>query len=491
MAPAPETVTRHGRIRGTETPKGIAVFRGIPYAAPPFGPLRFQAPQPAPAWDGVRDATGFGPTAPKGGYAPPFDVLLPDPVIPGDDCLNLNVWTPSLDGGAPVMVWLHGGAFLNGSSAVPMYDGTAFARDGVVCVSANYRLGSDGYLSLDGVPDNRGTLDQIAALQWVRDNIASFGGDPGRVTVFGESAGAMSIAHLLATPAARGLFHRAILQSGAHGLAVRPATARRIAAHFAATLGIEPTAEAFAAVPLKRLGTAQTALRAEAATRPDPDLWGDAALTKIPFAPVADDPAALPAATDPGIPLLLGSTTEEYRLFTVPTGVIDLVSEPWLRQAAAGYGLDPDTAVPVYAAARPGAGPGDLLSAILTDWFFRIPAVRLAEAARQAHVYEFGWRSSAYDGRLGACHGSEIPFVFDTLTTGGAGPLLGPAPAPQELADAMHAAWVAFAATGDPGWPVYTPGQRTTLHFGSPDPAVPRLVDDPHPAERVLWDGVR
>ncbi|WP_176735789.1 carboxylesterase family protein, partial [Actinacidiphila rubida] len=203
--------------------------------------------------------------------------------------------------------------------------GTAFARDGVVCVSVNYRLGTDGYLALDGAPDNRGVLDQIAALAWVRDNIAAFGGDPDRVTVFGESAGAMSIAFLLAAPAARGLFHRAILQSGAHGLTVRPGTARRIAAHFAAGLGIEPTAEAFAAVPLDRLGPAQTALRAEAGARPDPALWGEAARTMIPFAPVADDPAALQAATDPGVPLLVGSTTEEYRLFTVPTGAIGLV----------------------------------------------------------------------------------------------------------------------------------------------------------------------
>ncbi|MBY8882060.1 carboxylesterase/lipase family protein [Actinacidiphila acidipaludis] len=488
---APETFTRHGRIRGTETAKGLAVFRGIPYAAPPFGPLRFRAPRPAPAWDGVRDATAFGPTAPKGGYAPPFDVLLPDPVVPGEDCLNLNVWTPSLDGRAPVMVWLHGGAFLNGSSAVPTYDGAAFARDGVVLVSANYRLGTDGYLALDGAPDNRGVLDQIAALRWVRDNIAAFGGDPGRVTVFGESAGAMSIAYLLAEPAARGLFHRAILQSGAHGLTVRPGTARRIAAHFAGTLGIEPTAEAFAAVPPDRLGQAQTALRADLAAHPDPAVWGEAVRTMIPFAPVADDPAAMAAATDPEVPLLVGSTTEEYRLFTVPTGAVDAVGEARLRQVAAVYGLDPDTALPVYAAARPGAGPGDLISALLTDWFFRIPAVRLAESVRRAHVYEFGWRSSAYEGKLGACHGSELPFVFDNLGISGAGTLLGPAPAPQALADAMHGAWVAFATTGDPGWPAYTAERRATLHFGGPDPAVPRLVDDPLPAERALWDGVR
>jgi len=493
---APEGVTRQGRVRGTRGPHGVEVFRGIPYAAPPFGPRRFTAPQPAPAWDGVRDATAFGPTAPKDGYAPPFDALLPEPSFAGEDCLNLNVWTPAVDGRAPVMVWLHGGAFVNGSGAVPSHDGTAFARDGVVCVTANYRLGTDGYLALDGVPDNRGVLDQIAALRWVRDNIAAFGGDPDRVTVAGESAGAMSIAFLLAVPAARGLFHRAILQSGAHGMTVRPATARRITARFAAMLDIEPTAAAFAALPVAALGPAQTLLRAEAAAGADPALWGETALTMLPFAPVADDPAAVRAATDPGVPLLVGSTTEEYRLFTVPTGVVDRVSAARLRQTAARYGLDPDAALPVYAAGRPGASPGDLMSAILTDWFFRIPALRLAEEAHRAHVYEFGWRSRACDGRLGACHGSDVPFVFDTLAaaaggTGTGGGLLGPGPAPQALADAMHAAWVAFVTGGDPGWPAYTPERRATVHFGVPDPAVPRLLDDPRAAERALWDGVR
>src|SRR5215218_6876030 len=215
-----ETVVRttQGAVRG-RTADGVAAFKGIPYAAPPFGADRFAPPRPAAPWDGVRDALAYGPTAPHPGYAPPYDLLLPDPIIPGEDCLNLNVWTPDPGaGGLPVMVWIHGGAFVNGSGAVPTYDGTRFARDGVVLVTLNYRLGDDG-------ANDRGLLDQLAALEWVRDNVAAFGGDPGRVTVFGESAGAMSVGALLACPRAEGLFARAIAQSGAGHHAITPPTA--------------------------------------------------------------------------------------------------------------------------------------------------------------------------------------------------------------------------------------------------------------------------
>jgi para-nitrobenzyl esterase len=454
------------------------------------------APQPPARWDGVRDATAFGPTAPKGRYAPPFDVLLPDPGIAGEDCLNLNVWTPDTAGSAPVMVWLHGGAFMNGSGSLPLYDGAAFARDGVVCVTVNYRLGTDGYLALEGAPDNRGVLDQIAALEWVRDNIAAFGGDPGRVTVFGESAGAMSIGVLLTAPGARGLFRRAILQSGATHHTVSPETARKVAAHFAAQLGVRPTAADFAALPLERLLPAQTALRTAVTANPDPGLWGDVALNAMPFEPVAGTPstaavgAHLPGA-DCGVELLIGTTTEEYRLFTVPGGVIDYIDEPRLRAAAARYGLDPDTALPLYAAGRPGATAGDLFTAVLTDWFFRIPAIRLAESVSHAHVYEFGRRSTAFAGRLGACHASEIAFVFDNLAAPGESGLLGEDP-PQPLADAMHAAWVSFAVDGDPGWAAYDTRDRTTMVFGgADDPVRAEPVRDPRADERALWDGVR
>ncbi|NEC02399.1 carboxylesterase family protein, partial [Streptomyces anulatus] len=209
--------TVHGAVRGA-VERGVAVFRGIPYAAPPVGARRFRVPGPPEPWTGVREAVAYGPTAPKRPYAPPLDRLLPDPAVPGDGCLNLNVWTPSPGAGAaglPVLVWIHGGSLTHGSSAVPVYDGSAFARDGVVLVSVNYRLGVEGFGVFPDAPANRGLLDQLAALEWVRDNIAAFGGDPDRVTVAGESAGAVSIAALLASPRSAGLLRRAVLQSGA------------------------------------------------------------------------------------------------------------------------------------------------------------------------------------------------------------------------------------------------------------------------------------
>ncbi|NEB57330.1 carboxylesterase family protein, partial [Streptomyces griseus] len=212
---SPRALTVHGTVRGA-VERGVAVFRGIPYAAEPVGALRFRAPAPPEPWTGVRETVAYGPTAPKRPYAPPLDRLLPDPAVPGDGCLNLNVWTPSPGRGTtglPVLVWIHGGSLVHGSSAVPVYDGSAFARDGVVLVSVNYRLGVEGFGVLPDAPANRGLLDQLAALEWVRDNIAAFGGDPDRVTVAGESAGAVSVAALLASPRSAGLLRRAVLQS--------------------------------------------------------------------------------------------------------------------------------------------------------------------------------------------------------------------------------------------------------------------------------------
>jgi len=198
--------TTNGPVRG-RIENGIAVFRGIPYAAAPFGEHRFRAPAPHAPWTEELDCSRFGATAPKPPYPDVVAGLLPEPVVAGEDCLNLNVWTPDPDAvGLPVFVWVHGGAFQNGSSAVPVYDGSAFARDGVVAVTINYRLGVDGFLRIPDRPDNRGLLDQVAALEWVRDNVSAFGGDPGNVTIAGESAGAMSVSTLCAMPAARGLF---------------------------------------------------------------------------------------------------------------------------------------------------------------------------------------------------------------------------------------------------------------------------------------------
>jgi para-nitrobenzyl esterase len=489
--------TRHGAVRGRMV-DGIAVFKGIPYAAPPFGANRLQPPQPVEAWEGVRDALDYGPTVPKPPYFPPFDVLLPEPAIEGQDCLNLNVWTPEIgQANLPVMVWIHGGAFANGSGAVSLYDGSHFARDGVVCVTINYRLGSDGFLYLGDENANRGLLDQIAALTWVQENIAAFGGDPQNVTIFGESAGGMSVATLLSMPRAAGLFRRAIPQSGAGHHVISPATGAYISRYLAEKLGIEPTWEAFAAVPLDRLIAAQLELGADVFNNPDPWRWGEVAGNLMPFEPVVDG-ETLPVRPIDGIvggagssiDILIGTNTEEELLFFVPNGAINYVNEDALEQAIAAYGLPVQETLAVYRATWPDAGPGELLTAIITDWFFRIPAIRVAEAhtrgSGSTYMYEFAWRSPKFDGRLGACHSLEIPFVFDVIDNPEAEPVLGANP-PQEIADAMHAAWVAFAKNGDPGWPQYDLSRRATMRFDTPS----ELVEDPRASERKLWEGKR
>ncbi|GAA2573465.1 carboxylesterase/lipase family protein [Pseudonocardia hydrocarbonoxydans] len=481
--------TRSGEVRGTVAP-GVAAFLGIPYAAAPSGPLRFREPAPVPPWEGVRDATEHGPTAPAPGYPAPFSDLLPVVRVPGEEILNLDVWTPDPSAtGLPVMVWIHGGAFVNGSNSIPVYDGSAFARDGVVLVSVNYRLGAEGFLHLPDAPPNRGLLDQVAALRWVRDEIAAFGGDPDAVTVFGESAGAMSVGALLAMPSARGLFRRAILQSGAAHHALGAATASKVTGYLAEDVGVEPTAAGFAAVPPVRLVAGQQALSAQAATQPDPARWGEITLNAMVFEPVVDGevlPAlpieAVAAGAGADVELLVGSNRDEHRFFLVPTGAADRVTDAALAAVAGAYRL-PDGALDAYRAERPGDPPGLVLADVMSDWFFRIPALRLAEATGRAHVYEFDWVTPVLDGRLGSCHALELGFVFDTLA---AATDLGGGDAPQELATQMHAAWVAFARTGDPGWPPYTQG-RAVRRFGD----VVETVADPRGGIRELWTGIR
>ncbi|HVK39990.1 MAG TPA: carboxylesterase/lipase family protein [Candidatus Kapabacteria bacterium] len=495
--------TRHGRVRGAVV-DGVCAFKGIPYAAPPFGANRFRPPQPPEPWGGTRDALEFGPKVPQVPFPPPWDVLLKDEVDIGEDCLTLNVWSRDLaTADQPVIVWIPGGMFESGTAAMRAYDGSRFARDGVVCVTINYRVGAEGFLHLAGETANVGLLDQLAALEWVRENIAGFGGDAGNVTVVGESAGAMSIGTMMAMPRAAGLFRRAIVESGGAHMVASLQTAAIVARSLAARLGIEPTREAFAAVPVERMLIAEAELKAELTTNPDPTRWGmELLLTMLPWQPVVDG-EVIPArpidriteGVGATIDLMVGSNLDESNFFLVPGGMIDQIAEPQLAMMAAAYGLEPEPALSAYRALRPGAGVGELFSTIQTDWLFRIPALRMAEAhakhrAASTYMYEFAWRSKQYGGRLGACHGLEIPFAFDTLPEsdphGEPDPLLG-ADVPRALARTMHAAWVSFASYGFCDWPPFDLATRATMRFDT----ISSVVNDPLAAQRAVWVGVR
>jgi para-nitrobenzyl esterase len=497
MTQQPVVRLRGGAVRGTVSARVLACL-GIPYAAPPFGANRMRPPQPVQPWAGVRDATAFGPTVPKGDYPPQYAALFPEVVIPGEECLNLNVWTPDIGAsGLPVLVWIHGGSFMNGSSSVGEYDGATFARDGVVCVSINYRLAAEGFLFLGDGLANLGLLDQVAALRWVQENISRFGGDPARVTVAGESAGAMSVTTLLSMPLASGLFAQAITESGAGAHTLTAAEGQLVGGYLAEALGVPADREAIRAVPLDKLVQAASDLVVEVQTAPDPARWGQLSLSLLPFAPVVDG-SVLPAAPLPAIragqggdvPLLTGTNRDEARLFLVAAGTIGLIDEPTLAAVAGAYGLSGD-GLAVYRANRPSGGAGDVLAAVITDWFFRVPAIRVAEAHCAASragtwMYRFDSPEPRDNHGLGACHGAELPFVFDTITRGEVRPRLGDAPS-QAVADRVHRVWVEFVSSGDPGWAPYDPVGRTT---GLLTESV-LAVDDPAGDERALWEAIR
>lgn len=498
MATAPPIVTTtSGPVEGRTVDHGVLRFAGIPYAAAPFGANRMQPPQPAPSWDGVRDAGEFGPTVPKGDYPPAYARILHEVTIPGDDCLNVNVWTPDIAGSRPVLVWIHGGSFMNGSNSVAEYDGTAFARDGVVLVSVNYRLAAEGFLFLgDGIA-NIGLQDQIAALRWVRENIAAFGGDPDRVTVAGESAGAMSVSTLLAMPAANGLFAQVITQSGATAHTLTPETATTVGRRLAEVLGVEPTRAAITALPIEQVSKSAADLVTEVQTGGDPATWGSLALTLLPFAPVLDestlpvDPLeAISNGVSDDVRVLTGTTRDESRLFLVAPGAIDYVDDAALVASAGAYGLSED-GVNVYRANRPAGSPGDVMAALVTDWFFAVPAQRVAEARvnrgqAPTWMYRFDLLSPTDNANLGSAHATEIPFVFDTIGFPSSAGLVGSHPS-QAAADAIHRVWVDFVTTGDPGWAAYDLERRTVGLLTESVTA----TSDPNSDERRLWDGIR
>jgi para-nitrobenzyl esterase len=502
----PLATTKSGVVRGT-VEQGVTTFLGIPYAAPPIGTRRFVAPVAPQSWDGVREAGAFSPTPPQVDLSSQrFPGLDLSPISgeswrKGDDYLTVNVWTPDPGTrGLPVMVFIYGGAFVLGGSSTALYNGRAFARDGVVLVSFNYRLGIEGFLPLAGGRTNVGLRDQIAALTWVQENIASFGGDPQNVTVFGESAGALSVATLLAIPSARGLFRRAISQSGGGLHTMSLEQAGRVSARLSEVLGVPATREGFSSLTLEQIVAAQAQLlpgSIEFRTAENPDPTGG--LTS--FLPVRDGDLlsaqpvdALKQWASAGVDVLAGTNTQEMNLYYVPSGVVSAIdSDQKLVASIQGRHPQPEKLVAVYRASRPQAQPGELFSAIMTDWMFHIPTVRLAEARSsqpaRTYLYEFAWSSPACDGKLGACHGLELGFVFDTLDTPGLrGPagMVGENP-PGELATRLHQTWITFATTGDPGWPTYSTEQRSVMHIAE----AWEVLTDPDRGERQAWDGAR
>ncbi len=396
-----------GRVRG-RTEDGLAVFRGMPFARPPVGEHRLSAPQPVEPWDGVREAAAFGPPPPRSGVLGAS--ATPDT---DGDWLTVNVWTP--DGGgarAPVMVWIYGGGYVSGWSGDPVFDGGALARDGVVVVTFNYRLSAEGFGVFTGAPANRGLLDQAAALRWVRDNIAAFGGDPDRVTVFGESSGAGSIAALMAMPSAAGLFQRAIAQS-VPGVYFSEALATDIAAAIAGQLGLPPSARELALLSPSRLNDAADAVAGSMTANPR---WGHASHVQTPFAPVVDGEVlpsapwkALAGGAASGVELIVGHTRDEYRLIMALTGRLGEITAEQADAALRLLAPDPDA----YRDAYPAAGAERLYELVHSDWLFRMPSLRLAEAHEvhgPTYLYELTWNAPGMGGEtLGACHGLGVP----------------------------------------------------------------------------------
>jgi para-nitrobenzyl esterase len=464
----PVVPTTSGAVRGQVTPAGVALFRGIPYAAAPDGDLRFAEPVPAPPWEDVRDTQRPGPTAPQRRHDVPGIDLSPISGAgwrPGPEYLTVDVWTPQLDAaGLPVLVFVHGGAFLGGTGSAAAYDGTAFARAGAVLVTVQYRLGIDGFLPVDGGATNLGLRDQLAALRWVQENITAFGGDPGNVTLFGAASGAVSVACLLGSPLSPGLFHRAIVQSGHPDMVRDGVQARRLAKVVADELKAEPTAEAFRKVSTEQLLDAQDAvLRPGGAPDLRDALGYDRGYGLSPFLPVVGDDVlpqhpgkAIRAGASADVDLIAGSCSEEMRLFLVPSGALEAVTDDQAIASLAVSHPDPAGILHAYGLGTDRTA-GEVLVEALTDLVFRDGVRDLANNhTGRTYRYEFEWGSPLLEGRLGACHGLELPFVFDALgALSGPRGLLGEH-APRELARDLNSAWHRFAATGAPGWAEYT-----------------------------------
>ena len=501
--------TAYGKLRGALEDEVVS-YLGIPYARAPLAELRFCLPRPPKAWSGIRTSGEFGPIAPQPGFG--LGSYVPgDPTTQDEDCLTLNIWAPQHQvAPCPVMVFFHGGSYLTGSGSGVMYRGAALARRGVAVVTFNYRLGALGFLAhpqlFEDEPSeglgNWGLFDQLAALGWIRDNIAAFGGDAGRITCFGESAGAMSIADLLGSPLAEGLFHRAILQSGSV-LVDSAGTAASTAERFRDALGLAKLSRrSLVGVPLQELLAAQV----EASSFQSGDL--------MPFKPVIDGrllpehPArSIAKGASRAIDVMVGTNRDEFKFFSFAAPQLQEIDEEMLQEVVGGYvsrhlfsGIPP-TAEEIISCYREQrcqrqepSRPRDLLDAIATDVIFRLPSLRLAES-RQAgpgrtYCYLFEWASPFAGGALGACHGLELPFVFNTLDNPVIAAFAGGSSDALTLADNMQRAWAGFASGGDPSheqlgrWEEYGGGRRSTMVLGP----LSQLQDAPLEIERRFWE---
>ncbi|MFD5321943.1 carboxylesterase/lipase family protein [Streptomyces sp. NPDC127098] len=482
--------TTSGRVRGRAAGDGVVAVLGIPYAAAPFGVRRFREPEPARAWAGVRDGTAFGPVAPQSAELPGSPVWRPG----DEDVLSVNVWVPerAAGGALPVFFWIHGGAYTFGSSAQPDFDGTALARAGLVVVSCNYRVGFEGFGRVSGFPDNRGLLDQVAALCWVRENIAVFGGDPGNVTVAGHSAGGGSVACLMAMERARGLFRRAIahsVPSAFHTVGLAAAVAERIAA----VAGVAPTAEGLLSVSPEALVSASDEVAAGCGSDP---VTAVEAFDPVLFQPVvegevlaADPLRVLASGAARGVDLLVCHTVEEYWFLHAVGAVREVASEAELAHFAKALGL-PARLVDDYRSLMPGAPVLDRYLAIFGDARFGEYTTRLAEQHARAGGRAYLARFARRRGAARPWHTADIPFAFGNLAAVGADFLIGGAPDDHDraLSRRMLRSWVGFAATGDPGWPAVTAGTTPVLSWAVPGD---HLAADDTSAPRALWRDIR
>jgi len=505
--------TASGKIRGIRS-GGLQVFKGIPYGASTAGANRFMPPLKPEPWTGVREALAYAGRSPQAGAGAQRPELagiwgVRDSLPVSEDCLTLNVWSPSLDNARrPVMVWLHGGAFSYGSANSAWYDGARLARrNDVVVVSVNHRLNIFGHLDLSATGDERfapsgnvGILDLVAALEWVREHAARFGGDPGNVTIFGQSGGGGKVSALLAMPAARGLFHKAIIQSGAGVRFAEPERTTRLADAVLKQLDFGPRPgraqlDALQALPIARL--LETIAPAQK-TLPRPRY---VLLDRYNFGPVIDgtvlpaqafDP--VPSALQDDIPVMMGGTSAESAIFLAPDDAVwnrTLSEDELHKRTAAVAGEATDDLLAYYKRRDPAASAADRLITEQTAANFQVRSTLLAErkAARgkaAVWMYRFDWETPAFGGRLKSPHSMDVPFVFDTL---GAISEAHRKPGAQDLADKISATWAAFARIGDPAnksipaWPAYTADKRATMIFNDEC----RIVGDPDGEVRPLW----